>query len=881
MRKLLMITCLATAMSLQSQTVYKVDINEPSRNNMDEVLEPDFTPWKFGKKTNEQMLDMGDGVVFTMCSEQLMSGGWAKGFVQKKEHNCRLTGDGVNLDPNSECGQFSLVIKGLQPGHHNIQTYHNSWQDSRFAHWPITVSLNGQVVHKAATITEQKTSAQETTVLMTEFDVANTDEEVTITFSTSEADAPAEVGSRTYFEKTPILNGFVIDMANTAMQAKLPVPSNKDWHVAADNGTFLMSWSPASGDVIKHHLYVGTDSATVADATEAVYSGTDTTYQAKDLYNLNTYYWRVDEETADGTVTKGQTWGFRPRHLAFPDAEGYGRFATGGRGGYVYHVTNLNHDHNPGSLLYGLVDLTGPRTIVFDVSGIIEMDFKSFFSTPWVTIAPQTAPGKGICLKHCNMGLGSETICRFLRARRGYGDTGNALGCGNDHTIIDHCTAAWGTDETFSSRGAKNITFQYNMIAEALGIADHKNYESGKNHGFAATIGGEIGTFSHNLLVDCAGRNWSMGGGLDGNGKVAGSLDMFNNVCYNWNYRTTDGGAWRMQFVNNYYKMGADTRVMQLFSADNEGGGERTQFAYVNGNIRENKDGSLTHDQLNVTYRATGPEPEKAFVNEPFFPSEATIHSAKDAYKIVCSDAGATMPCRDDHHLRMLHETLNQTWTYKGSRSGIKGEIDHEDDQGGWEAFPEETRPADWDTDRDGMPNWWEEMTGSDPNVADNNSDPDHDGYTLLEEYIEFMSHPYVILNPAKQTQVDMKQFFRGFEKEPLFSISTNSPLVNVQVSDADANIIAKNNTGLAIATMQVKDAEGTTFSRRLSVAITANEAVTAIRQPTANDRLPILKREFFTLEGRKVSTMQSHETYIMRTTDSEGHQHNVKIIKN
>ena len=136
------------------------------------------------------------------------------------------------------------------------------------------------------------------------------------------------------------------------------------------------------------------------------------------------------------------------------------------------------------------------------------------------------------------------------------------------------------------------------MIAEALGIADHKNYAAGTNHGFAATIGGERGTFSHNLLVNCAGRNWSMGGGLDGNGNAAGELDMFNNVCYNWWKRTTDGGAKWMQFVNNYYKMGPDTRRTELFIAQNEGGGERTQFAFVDGNIRENKNHSLTHDAL-------------------------------------------------------------------------------------------------------------------------------------------------------------------------------------------------------------------------------------------------------------------------------------------
>jgi hypothetical protein len=168
----------------------------------------------------------------------------------------------------------------------------------------------------------------------------------------------------------------------------------------------------------------------------------------------------------------------------------------------VYHVTNLTNDETPGSLVYGLKHVEGPRTIVFDVSGLIDMKFAAVFATPNVTLAAQTAPGKGICLMHSNVNFGSDNIVRFLRARRGLGtpdDTGNAMGVtGADNTIIDHVTASWGTDETFSSRGAHRITFQRSMIAEALGIAHHKNYPDGTNHGYAATIGGDIGSFHHN-----------------------------------------------------------------------------------------------------------------------------------------------------------------------------------------------------------------------------------------------------------------------------------------------------------------------------------------------------------------------------------------------
>ena len=394
----------------------------------------------------------------------------------------------------------------------------------------------------------------------------------------------------------------------------------------------------------------------------------------------------------------------------------------------MYHVTNLSGSKDvEGSLLYGLVTLEGPRYIVFDVSGIIELDFNSYFTKPYATIAGQTAPGKGICIKASNINIGSDVVCRHIRFKRGLGvygeNTGNAMGMsGADHAIVDHCTAAWGTDETVSGRGALNISFQYSIISEALGITGHKNYADGTNHGYAATIDGRIGSWHHNLLVNCEGRNWSMGGGMDGQNRPIGGLDLFNNVVYNWHNRTTDGNCHAVNFVNNYYKMGTDTRKKVLFTQDFEDAiaPDGIDQAYVNGNIREEKNHSLTVqeyalDKRNDIFNATGniPTTYDYLLTEPLFPSYATIHSAKDAMKIVTSYSGATMPMRDEQHQRNVRETLDGTWTYKGSKSNIKGEIDNEADitdaaNGGWEEWPEEHRAADWDTDGDGMPDWWE-----------------------------------------------------------------------------------------------------------------------------------------------------------------------------
>ena len=189
----------------------------------------------------------------------------------------------------------------------------------------------------------------------------------------------------------------------------------------------------------------------------------------------------------------------------------------GGRGGSVYHVTSLEdnpENPQPGSLRYGITKVKGPRTIVFDVAGIIDLKDRLVCSDPFITVAGQTAPGKGILLREHPFGFGSEGIFRFIRLRLGkYLDkngktiTLDGLGAaGCDNTIIDHCSVGWTIDEAFSSRNGKNISFQHNLISEALNQAGHQNYVNAK-HGYAATIGGNVGSFHHNLLANNEGRN--------------------------------------------------------------------------------------------------------------------------------------------------------------------------------------------------------------------------------------------------------------------------------------------------------------------------------------------------------------------------------------
>ena len=656
---------------------------------------------------------------------------------------------------------------------------------------------------------------------------------------------------------------------DVSMLATAPVPANGDTH--ADMDAAVLSWTAArDGKTVIQYLYLGTDSLAIANATpsSAVATlGTETSHLlASPPSSMLTYYWRVDRQDADGLVTAGDVWSFQPRHLAFPGAEGYGRYARGGRGGKVVYVSNLNGS-GPGSLRWALTNGQGPRTVLFKVGGVIDMNFETCWTDDNVTIAAQTAPGQGICVKHSDIGVGSDCIVRFLRARRGLGtpdDTGNALGTVySDHTILDHITASWGTDETFSSRSSRNITFQRSIISEALGIAGHRNYPAGTNHGYAATIGGDIGSFHHNLLADCNGRNWSMGGGTNANGEYAGRLDIFNNVVYNWNGRTTDGGAHEVNFVNNYYKMGPDTRETFLFSLEIEGNLKGTQSAYVSGNVRDNRNGTLTHDSQGDTYRLVIRDGRPsldwtAFVSEPFWPSYANIESAADAYKSVLSDVGANQPFSDLTDQRILHETQQRTYTYVGSKSGIHGEIDNEEDAGGFEAYPETAWPANLDTDYDGLPNWWEELRGTNPksrtlNYADTNRDSEGDGYTELERYLDFMAQPHLWLKPGQETVIDLQQLFRGYTLSPQFTVQGADSLVVATLSGSQLQLSAGSSPALVSIIITVADADGAVGKRQICIAVTDNAAVhAAVTSPLVIAPAP---SAVYNLQGQRVES--------------------------
>jgi hypothetical protein len=422
-----------------------------------------------------------------------------------------------------------------------------------------------------------------------------------------------------------------------------------------------------------------------------------------------------------------------------------------------------------------------------------------------------------LCIRGAPFGMSgaSDAVIRFVRVRLGGGPTFDGMGMsGSDYSIIDHASISWTIDEAFSSRSGKNITLQHTLISECLNVAGHQNYPEGTAHGYAGSISGDIGSFHHNLLAHCEGRNWSLAGGLDGNGDFAGRLDIFNNVVYNWGNRATDGGAHEVNFVANYYKPGAATTLFVALNAQYESF-PGTQRYFFSGNVMPGHfdEGSQARGRT-VSGTPDGYDP---WVNDPFFPSYATVESAGNAYKSVLSDVGTSEPVLDDHDARIIRETLNGTTTYSGSITGDPGLPDNESDVGGYEDYPTTNRDASWDGDGDGLPDFWEAHFGLDPaspayDFSDANADADGDGYTELDDYLDFMAHPHAITTLGQDASFALSDLFRGHQGSPSYQVSDEvggSATINggnvaftpsecgrgsfvVTVTDADATLARK-----------------------------------------------------------------------------------------
>jgi hypothetical protein len=224
------------------------------------------------------------------------------------------------------------------------------------------------------------------------------------------------------------------------------------------------------------------------------------------------------------------------------------------------------------------------------------------------------------------------------------------------------------------------------------------------------------------------------------------------------------------------------------------------------------------------------PDGYSPWVSSAFFPSYATLQTAKEAYKDVLSNVGTTQPVFDDHDARIVKETLNGTTTYKGSKSGKAGLPDNEADVGGFESYPSETRDSAWDSDGDGLPDWWEKQIKSDPSstkgsFTDSNADPDGDGYTQLDDYLIWMSKPHYFTNPGASVTIDLAKTFAGYTASPSY---TSSAAVGgaVTISGTTATFKAAG-CGLASWKLTVKDSEGSTMTKEMVAFVDAASGAT------------------------------------------------------
>jgi hypothetical protein len=433
------------------------------------------------------------------------------------------------------------------------------------------------------------------------------------------------------------------------------------------------------------------------------------------------------------------------QQLAFPEAEGFGKNATGGRGGVVLEVTNLN-DAGPGSLREAILN-SNTRTIVFRVSGTIYLQSVLRISTGNVTIAGQTAPGDGITLAGYNFRVSTDNvIIRYIRARLGdmNRQADDAFTCTEQNNIIiDHCSFSWSLDEAASAYDNTNFTMQWCIVSESLYNSFHpKGY-----HGYGGIWGGSKASFHHNLLAHHTSRNPRFNGpryqlGWDE------ICDYRNNVIYNWGGNSAYGGEpnpydfnkGSVNMVKNYYKPGPATRTDEISYRILSPTMDTASDTYSNWYIDSNfvfGNANATND--NWTYgvqeiSSTIKDEIKSLTPFPF--DITTEHTAGEAYAAVMQHAGASLPRRDTIDNRIIFEVQNKTALFGGPTYGAgKGIIDSQNDVGGYPRLF--SAPAPLDRDHDGMPDQWETDSGLNPdNASDRNGDADSDGYTNLEEYL-------------------------------------------------------------------------------------------------------------------------------------------------
>ena len=464
----------------------------------------------------------------------------------------------------------------------------------------------------------------------------------------------------------------------------------------------------------------------------------------------------------------------RNKIIAFPGADGAGKYTTGGAGGTVYIVTSLADDGSEGTFRWA-INQKGTRTIVFAVDGIIELQKPLRVNNGDLTIAGQTAPGDGICLKNYTFSIQADNvIVRFIRSRMGVdikqkGDDAMNGIKNHQNIIIDHCSMSWSTDECATFYNNRNFTLQWCIISESLANSIH---EKGA-HGYGGIWGGQTATFHHNLLAHHTNRTPRLCGSRYTGKPEEEKVDLFNNVIYNYGSDGAyagEGGSYNI--MNNYYKLGPasakDKTHARFFTAYIDDGKDAQDagvfgYFYVNGNIMDNTCVDLSGEQQkeiasananNTSSTAFKVKNDERTSSDLLLDMRIDIlsdysfmQSATDAYETVLAYAGAwtcgwkdnkyIIPERDKIDRRIVSETTNGTYSTNASKGGGYGLIDSQVDTiEKWDEYITATSSL-VDTDKDGIPDGWEIAKGLNPNDASDGAKYNLSAaYTNLEVYL-------------------------------------------------------------------------------------------------------------------------------------------------
>lgn len=512
------------------------------------------------------------------------------------------------------------------------------------------------------------------------------------------------------------------------------------------------------------------------------------------------------------------------RFPSFPQAEGAGAYTPGGRGGKVFCVTTLG-DYLPGKeakikgSLREAVEAKGPRTIVFRVAGYIDLHRPLEIKEPFITIAGQSAPGGGICLRHWSLEIKThDVVVRYLRIRPG--DTAekemDAVSCSGQNVIIDHCSTSFGIDETLSTNGdSGDLTVQWCTITESL---NHSVHHKGA-HGYGSLISGTRPiTYHHNLYAFHRSRNPRPG---------IGQLDFRNNVIVGW-------GDWagycgndelKLNYVNNFLRPAAYSRDQEF--AFRPGGPNPKIF--IAGNIFKTRP-ETAGDQALIVRPPDGMTAEdvkkKIVGSAPFPVSTVATDKAETAYERVLKEGGATLPLRDAYDARVMDLV----------RAGAGRIIDSQNDVGGWPDL-KAGKPAE-DSDLDGMPDEWEKAAGLNPkDPADAARDCNGDGFTNIEKFLDGLDpkKPFAWICPP-EISAGAESYFLGSAKVTL-ATATAGAEIRYTLDGAEPSASSKIYSGpfeiKATATIRAKaykEGKESHVSDQLLHGLTMHDAAAAIK---------------------------------------------------